>query len=354
MQPPPRVRRACLLSGGLARPFRLYLAVLDQPSQRLPHGLQRTVAGLVVEQASRFGDAAVGTVGDMVPGPLSLFLGHALPPLLPGQEAQAGRLPEPTGDSLSVATQGQRCGRDYVEALSHRDAPTVERTHESLGHVVGVDVMHRLHPEVGEGQFLPPCQPFEDREVEVPGGVNWCPARTHYVSGMQDCSGEAPAPRFVEQVRFDPGLLDSVVPERTARLILGSRHLCAVTVHPDGPAVQEVRYSSSQRVDQLAGALRRKADHVYHGVRLQPEYSLPEGSLGLLSLAVQRHLLDGLPGGMDLIRLSLSAADRDYLVARLDQAGHEEGANVPATPDHHDAHQLPPQQSLESEPNSDS
>src|ERR687898_853066 len=45
---------------------------------------------------------------------------------------------------------------------------------------------------------------------------------------------------------------------------------------------------------------------------------------------------------MDLIRLSLSAADRDYLVARLGQPGHEEGAHVPATPDHHDAHQLFP------------
>jgi len=162
------------------------------------------------------------------------------------------------------------------------------------------------------------------------------------VSGVQDRRWESTAPRFVEQVSFDLGLLDTVFPEWTACLILGGRHLRAVAVYPDGPAVQEMRYPPPQRLDQLAGALRRKADHVYHDVGLQPEYPLPEGSFGLLGLAVQRHLHDGLPGGMDLIRFPLSAADRDYLVSRPDQPGHEEGAHVPATPDHHDAHQLPP------------
>ena len=51
--------------------------------------------------------------------------------------------------TASAATQGQRGGRDHVEALPHRDAPAVERQPEGPGHVVGVDVMHRLHPEVG-------------------------------------------------------------------------------------------------------------------------------------------------------------------------------------------------------------
>ena len=103
--------------------------------------------------------------------------------------------------------------------------------------------------------------------------------------------------------------------------------------------MQEVPDPASQRLDELAGALGGKADHVDHGVRPQREHPPPESALGLFDLAVQRYLLDGSPGGMDLVGLSPAATDRDHLVPGLDQPGHEESAHVPAAPYHHDAHQ---------------
>ena len=105
---------------------------------------------------------------------------------------------------------------------------------------------------------------------------------------------------------------------------------------------------------QLVEALRGNVRHFLHCGTIwvhghstqvpttEDQARRPFGEYGVQKARIEAYLLDGLPGGMDLIRLPLSTADRDNLVACLDQPGHEEGAHVPTTPDHHDAHQLPP------------
>jgi hypothetical protein len=88
------------------------------------------------------------------------------------------------------------------------------------------------------------------------------------MSGMYDGDGEAGTTGLVQEIGFDGRLLDPILAERSARLLLGGRHLHARTVHPDGAAVHHVLHAAAQSLDELPDALGLEADHVDHHVRL--------------------------------------------------------------------------------------
>ena len=202
--------------------------------------------------------------------------------------------------------------------------------------------MHRLHPQVGERQFLTPCERLEHPCVEMACGVKWSPAWSHDVAWVQHRRGEAVAPGFVEQVRLYLRFPDAILTEGMARQVFGRGNLRAVAVYPDGPTMQEMLYVAPQGFDQLAGAVFLEADQVHHRVRPQIPHPLPEGSGRFLRIAVQAHPLHGLPRGVRLVWFPLAAADADNIVPGLHQARRQECANVPAAPDHYYAHIVPP------------
>ena len=95
---------------------------------------------------------------------------------------------------------------------------------------------------------------------------------------------------------------------------------------------------ASQSVEERAGGLEREADHVDHHVGLEVADAMREHALGVLSLAIDRDLLDRVPGGVIDVRLSTAATQIDHLVAGSNQSRNQEGADVSRSTNHHDAH----------------
>jgi hypothetical protein len=63
---------------------------------------------------------------------------------------------------------------------------------------------------------------------------------------VQDGAAQRPLARLTEQERLNGRFLRPVVTEGPTGLVLGDRHLYRAAVHPDGPAVQEVRTGRRQ------------------------------------------------------------------------------------------------------------
>ena len=113
---------------------------------------------------SAFCDAAGGAPGDVFPGRGRVLGGVARLPLVEGPEDEPRLAAEPGGHRLGIAAERHRLRRDGVEGLADRGAPVGDRLHEHLGDVVGMDVMHRLEPEIRQGQFLAAGKRGEGRQ----------------------------------------------------------------------------------------------------------------------------------------------------------------------------------------------
>lgn len=94
--------RECITIDHRLHRRRVDLAMRDEPCDRLVERLKRTVARLVVQQASCFSNATVGTVRDVVPGYRGFFRCDGGAPLLPRQEAQARLAAKPARDRFRV------------------------------------------------------------------------------------------------------------------------------------------------------------------------------------------------------------------------------------------------------------
>src|SRR5215212_4942315 len=186
-----------------------------------------------------------------------------------------------------------------------------------------MNVMHRLQSQVRQRKLFSARQLREDLRVEVAGRIQQLPAWPDNMAGVQNSSWESIPPRLIQQVRLDRRLLDAVLAERPARLLLGGGHLHAGAMHPDRATVQKVLDLAVQRRDQLAGAIKREADHVDHDIGPQVAHERAKHPSGLLCRAIDREPLNRLPGRMRLVWLALAAADRYHLVAALYQARHQ-------------------------------
>src|SRR5919199_3428452 len=105
-------------------------------------------------------------------------------------------------------------------------------------------------------------QAREDAGIKVAARIEGRPAGADDVPGMHNGRGEPLAARLPQQIRLYRRLLDPIVAEGAARLVLGGRHLYARSMDPDGAAVQEVLHLAPQRLDDLLGARDLEADQV--------------------------------------------------------------------------------------------
>ena len=64
--------------------------------------------------------------------------------------SSTARLAKPVRHHFGIPAQGQRLRRHDVEAFAHRRAPVLNGLHEGLRHVVGMDMVHGLHAQVGQ------------------------------------------------------------------------------------------------------------------------------------------------------------------------------------------------------------
>ncbi len=169
------------------------------------------------------------------------------------------------------------------------------------------------------------------------GGVQRLPSRADDVAGMNDGGRKALPARHVDQVRFDPRLVDSILAERTARLHLRGRNFDARTVHPDRAAMQEMPHPPAERLDEMARARLGEADHVDDDVGLELCDLRAERAGLLLVLAEKRDGAHGFPGAMRRIGRTRAAADGNHLEAGSDEARDEISADVAGSSDDHDA-----------------
>jgi hypothetical protein len=225
-------------------------SILPLVQHRFKDSLKRRVARLVVQQALRFGYTTIGTVGNVIPGSLGIFLGNGGAPLFKGHKAQVSRLAEPGGHCLGVTAQGQSRRRDDVKTLPDGAAPVVQRFPKRLGHILRMDVMHGLHPQIRERQLFSARQFLKNHRVEIAGRIHDNPARSHDVTRMQHGGRETVPARLIQQVRLDGGLVDAVLPKGTPGLLFGGGHAHTVSVDPDGAANDEMLHLAAQRLHQ--------------------------------------------------------------------------------------------------------
>src|SRR6185437_3265970 len=95
---------------------------------------------------------------------------------------------------------------------------------------------------------------------------------------------------------------NTVIAERRARRILRCGHRHRMTMHPDGPAVQEVLRPPLETLDQLPRAFHRVASQVDRCLGIEGSHPLPKVAGGLLRLAVQMDIFDLRPGDVIAIR----------------------------------------------------
>ena len=67
-----------------------------------------------------------------------------------------------------------------------------------MGYIVGVDVMHCLHAEMGQREFPSLCKGGEGFGVEVALRVDRIPSRPHEVAWMENRGRKMPGWVFVE------------------------------------------------------------------------------------------------------------------------------------------------------------
>ena len=314
-----------------------------EPLHRFLDGIERCVSGAIVEEALGFGNAAIRTVGNVIPGGAALFFGDGGSPLFPGGKSQAGGLAKPGGHRFGVAAECESRGGDNVKTLAHAVAPIRDRLQEALRHVGGVDVMEGFKTQVRQAQLLATSKLGEYRRIGVPCGVHRNPAGADDVAGMEHGRGEAVLTGLGKEIGFDGGLVAAVFSEGMTRLGLGGRHLNAMAVNPDGTAVQEMLHPAAQRLDQLLGAGLGETDHVDDHVGRQVG-DLPAKRAVLLGRgAIELHLPHGLPGGMNVVGGSPLSADADHLVAGFHQLGRQIGADMSCTADDDYSHKSPRQ-----------
>jgi hypothetical protein len=153
---------------------------------------------------------------------------------------------------------------------------------ECLRNIISMHMMHGFHAEIGKKQFLAGRELREHREIEVSGRVEWMPAGPDDVAGMENRRAYFFAVRRLKQPFFDRRFFYSVVAKWLARLRLGSWNDSAVSVNPDGSAMQEQRIAFLQRLNQMLRTLQCEANQIDDDVRTESCNAVSESAGGFL------------------------------------------------------------------------
>ena len=202
------------------------------------------------------------------------------------------------------------------------------------GDVVGVHVVDGLATTVGQQAGTVGAQRVDHRGVEVAGRTDGQPPRTTDVPRMHDAD---PHPILLaDQEPLDSQLVDAVVPVRVFGGVLGGRDEGARPVRPHAAGMHHML--TIQRLDELSRLRWGEAGQVHHRVRPQPADDAAEHTGLLGGRSVTGHHLHVPPPGVRTVRLSCSATEDDHAMTRADQLGHQIGADMAGTTDHHDTH----------------
>src|SRR5690606_27763292 len=130
--------------------------------------------------------------------------------------------------------------------------PRIDSTFEYLRHVVRVDVVQRLHAEVRQRDFFAARDALNRFLIAVACRREDVPPRPHDMPRLHNRRGEAAQPRFGQEIVLNRGFLNTVFPERMARLIFAGGDFYAMSVNPDRAAVEKMLDAAAKMLDQMA------------------------------------------------------------------------------------------------------
>lgn len=223
-----------------------------------------------------------------------------------------------------------------MEALAHCAVRVRNGELEGLRDIISVHVMHGFHPQIGKDQLLTIREPPEYRGVEVSGWVEWRPARTDDVPGMEDRRSNYFAAHRLEQPFFDRRFPYPVVAKRLPRLRLNGRYDGAMSVDPGGSAMQEQRIAR-KRLNQMLRTVQCEANQIDDDIRSKGCNAVAECDGSFLCGSVDLHSLHFTPRGVWPVGFARSATRGDYVVSDGDESWNEEGADVAGSADDDDS-----------------
>jgi hypothetical protein len=102
--------------------------------------------------------------------------------------------------------------------------------------------------------------------------------------------------------------------------------------------MEQERLARLQRVDEVLGARRSEADEINYCIRFERCYACAEFPRTFLDRPINVDSAYRAPRGMRHIRLALSPAGNDDVVARGDEPRDKEGADVTGSADDDNSH----------------
>jgi hypothetical protein len=273
----------------------------------------------------------------VIPGCGCLSIGNRPPPFIPRKKREPRTVAEVRRHGLGVPTQSHCCCRTDMEALTDCTVRFRDRELERLRNVISVHVMYCFHTEIRKDQLLTIRELSEHPGIEVSSGVEWSPARTDDVPGMENRRSNYFPARRLQQPFFDRSLFDSVVAKRLARLRLRRRDNGAVPVNPDSSAMKEQRITFLKRLNEMLLTFQCEANEIYDDVRTEGCNAISECAGRFFCRAIDRHSLHFSPGAVGLIRFARSATNGDYLVSGGNEPWNQEGADVAGSADDDDS-----------------
>src|SRR5581483_942301 len=112
-----------------------------------------------------------------------------------------------------------------------------QRLDKRLRDIVGMNVMQRLHSQVWQRHQFAACELRIDVGVEIAGGIDWKPAGSTDMTGLQNRRGKIVTPGLVQQIILNRRFLNTVLAEWMTGCLFGRRHLDAVPHDPNRAAV---------------------------------------------------------------------------------------------------------------------
>ncbi len=115
-----------------------------------------------------------------------------------------------------------------MKAFAYRTLPVRDGLDKSLGHIICMDMMHRLQAKIRERQFPAFGQELEDTGIEMPCGIKRRPTLSNDMPRMEHGSRKTIYTRFPEKKSLDLRLLNTVATKRSAGQIFRGRDYGAV------------------------------------------------------------------------------------------------------------------------------
>lgn len=193
-------------------------------------------------------------------------------------------------------------------------------------------MVHRLHDEMWQQEFFTSCQLCEYFRIIVSLWIDRMVSRADDMSQVDDGRWKPIQASLLKQISLDRRLLHAIFGEqirvyvgycklvsrkRLARQVFGNGVLRWITVYPECPTVLEVLNATAQGINKVPSAGLGKAHHIDHHISGQRCNLIPEGTVLLLLIAVERDGLNPIPRGMRQIRLAATACDIDDFVPGL-------------------------------------